>query len=89
MVFAAIAACRRFSREAFFDETGNPESQGPSWCLGQHMRTRLQKRYRFVWYLGNKPFYGKRLADKIALELGQYFVEQGWIPPEALKKPLF
>jgi len=53
------------------------------------MRTRLQKRYRFVWYWDNKPFYGKRLADKIALELGQYFVDQGWIPPEALKKPLF
>lgn len=32
---------------------------------------------------------GKRLADKIASELGQYFVDQGWIPPEALKKPLF
>ena len=29
---------------------------------------------------------GKRLADKIALELGQYFVDQGWIPPEAVKK---
>jgi len=31
---------------------------------------------------------GKRLADKIASELGQYFVDQGWIPPEALKKSI-
>ena len=29
---------------------------------------------------------GRRLADKIARDLGQYFVEQGWIPPEAAKK---
>jgi len=29
---------------------------------------------------------GRRLADKIARDLGQYFVEQGWIPPEAVKK---
>jgi hypothetical protein len=29
---------------------------------------------------------GKRLADKIARDLGRYFVEQGWIPPEAIKK---
>jgi len=32
---------------------------------------------------------GKRLADQIAKDLGQYFVDQGWIPPEALKKSLF
>ena len=32
---------------------------------------------------------GKRLADKIARDLGQYFVEQGWIPPEAIQKSLF
>ena len=29
---------------------------------------------------------GRRLADKIARDLGHYFVEQGWIPPEAVKK---
>lgn len=32
---------------------------------------------------------GKRLADKIAKDLGQYFVSQGWIPPEALEKSFF
>jgi hypothetical protein len=28
---------------------------------------------------------GRRLADKIAGELGQYFVSQGWIPPGAVQ----
>jgi hypothetical protein len=28
---------------------------------------------------------GRRLADKIAADLGQYFVSQGWIPPGAVK----
>ena len=28
----------------------------------------------------------KRLADKIAANLGKFFVDQGWIPPEAVKK---
>lgn len=32
---------------------------------------------------------GKRLAEKIAPDLGKFFVEQGWIPPDAVKKPLF
>jgi hypothetical protein len=32
---------------------------------------------------------GKRLADKIAKDLGEYFVNQGWIPPEALNQSLF
>ena len=30
---------------------------------------------------------GKRLADKIALDLGNFFVGQGWIPPDAVKQP--
>ena len=32
---------------------------------------------------------GKRLAENIAQDLGKFFVEQGWIPPEAVKKKLF
>jgi hypothetical protein len=32
---------------------------------------------------------GKRLADKIASELGQYFVDQGWILPKVEKKSIF
>jgi outer membrane murein-binding lipoprotein Lpp len=28
---------------------------------------------------------GRRLADKIAADLGQFFVEQGWIPPGAIE----
>jgi hypothetical protein len=28
---------------------------------------------------------GRRMADKIAANLGQYFVSQGWIPPGAVK----
>jgi len=28
----------------------------------------------------------KRMADKIAADLGKFFVEQGWIPPDAVKK---
>jgi len=28
---------------------------------------------------------GRRMADKIAADLGQYFVSQGWIPPGAVK----
>ena len=28
----------------------------------------------------------KRLAEKIAVDLGKFFVAQGWIPPEAVKK---
>ena len=31
---------------------------------------------------------GKRLADQIATDLGKFFVDQGWIPPEALKKSI-
>ncbi len=31
---------------------------------------------------------GKRLADKIAVELGNFFVNQAWIPPDAVKKQL-
>ncbi len=31
---------------------------------------------------------GKRLADKIAVDLGNFFVDQGWIPPDAVKKSL-
>lgn len=31
---------------------------------------------------------GKRLADKIAADLGNFFIDQGWIPPEAVKKSL-
>ena len=30
---------------------------------------------------------GRRLADKIAAKLGQYFVSQGWIPAGAVKSP--
>jgi hypothetical protein len=30
---------------------------------------------------------GRRLADKIATDLGEYFVSQGWIPPGAVKSP--
>ena len=30
---------------------------------------------------------GRRMADKIAADLGQYFVSQGWIPPGAVKSP--
>ena len=29
---------------------------------------------------------GKRLAENIAQDLGKFFVDQGWIPPEAVKK---
>ncbi|MEJ2729276.1 MAG: DUF4410 domain-containing protein [Deltaproteobacteria bacterium] len=29
---------------------------------------------------------GKRLAEDIAKDLGQFFVDQDWIPPEAMKK---
>ena len=29
---------------------------------------------------------GKRLADKIAADLGNFFIDQGWIPPDAVKK---
>jgi hypothetical protein len=28
----------------------------------------------------------KRLAEKIAADLGNFFVDQGWIPPDAVKK---
>jgi hypothetical protein len=31
---------------------------------------------------------GKRLADKIAADLGNFFIDQDWIPPEAVKKSL-
>ena len=31
---------------------------------------------------------GKRLADSIAQDLGKFFVDQGWIPPDALKKSI-
>ena len=31
---------------------------------------------------------GKRLAEDIAQDLGKFFVEQGWVPPEAVKKKL-
>jgi hypothetical protein len=30
---------------------------------------------------------GRRMADKIAADLGEYFVSQGWIPPGAVKSP--
>ena len=30
---------------------------------------------------------GRRMAEKIAADLGQYFVSQGWIPPGAVKSP--
>jgi hypothetical protein len=29
---------------------------------------------------------GKRLADKIAVDLGNFFIDQDWIPPDAVKK---
>ena len=31
----------------------------------------------------------KRLADQIAAELGKFFIDQGWIPPDAVKKRSF
>jgi hypothetical protein len=31
---------------------------------------------------------GKRLAEKIAADLGKFFVDQGWIPPDAIKKSI-
>jgi hypothetical protein len=31
----------------------------------------------------------KRLADKVAADLGNFFVDQGWIPPDAVKKKSF
>ena len=31
---------------------------------------------------------GKRLAKNIAKDLGKFFVDQGWIPPEAVRKSL-
>jgi hypothetical protein len=30
---------------------------------------------------------GKRLADKIAYDIGQFFIMQAWVPPDAVKKP--
>jgi hypothetical protein len=32
---------------------------------------------------------GKRMANKIAANLGNFFVSQAWIPPDAVKKPFF
>jgi hypothetical protein len=32
---------------------------------------------------------GKRLADSIAQDLGKFFVDQDWIPPDAVKKSRF
>jgi hypothetical protein len=32
---------------------------------------------------------GRRMADKIAADLGQYFVSQGWIPPGAVKSSTY
>jgi hypothetical protein len=32
---------------------------------------------------------GKRMADNIAQDLGKFFVSQGWIPPDAVKKSFF
>jgi hypothetical protein len=32
---------------------------------------------------------GKRMADKIAVDLGNFFVNQAWIPPDAVKKSFF
>jgi hypothetical protein len=29
---------------------------------------------------------GKRLAEDIAKDLGNFFVDQDWIPPDAVKK---
>jgi hypothetical protein len=31
----------------------------------------------------------KRLAEKVAADLGNFFVDQGWIPPDAVKKKSF
>jgi len=31
----------------------------------------------------------KRLAEKIAADLGKFFVDQGWIPPDAVKHSFF
>jgi hypothetical protein len=31
---------------------------------------------------------GKRLAEQIAADLGKFFVDQGWIPPDAIKKSI-
>jgi hypothetical protein len=31
----------------------------------------------------------KRLAEKVAADLGKFFVDQGWIPPDAVKHSLF
>jgi hypothetical protein len=30
---------------------------------------------------------GKRMADKIAYDIGQFFIMQAWVPPDAVKKP--
>ena len=30
---------------------------------------------------------GKRLASQIAYDIGQFFILQAWIPPDAVKKP--
>jgi hypothetical protein len=30
---------------------------------------------------------GKRMADKVAYDIGQFFIMQAWIPPDAVKKP--
>ena len=32
---------------------------------------------------------GKRLANKIAVDLGNFFINQAWIPPDAVKKSFF
>ena len=32
---------------------------------------------------------GKRMADKIAVDLGNFFVSQAWIPPDAVKRSFF
>jgi hypothetical protein len=32
---------------------------------------------------------GKRMADKIAVDLGNFFVNQAWIPPDAVKRSFF
>jgi len=32
---------------------------------------------------------GKRLADKVAYDIGQFFIMQAWIPPDAVKKSFF
>ena len=32
---------------------------------------------------------GKRLADKIAADLGNFFIDQNWIPPDAVMKSRF